>query len=353
MNETAMRPRKVWGRMLALLRFLLLLVAMIQLFNKNISLRWSLTGLSLVAMLPIALFSAYTIVQVHQQHRQRILNDFQIRSEIVAKKVEARVQLAVNLLEGLAASSAAQKNQWETLYETAQRVIEQHPEFRAITLVDATGQVLFLTSLPYGSKTIPSSYTGLVQEALKTGKPNASGPFVTKISPQKLLAVTVPIRHGEDRKFVLRMILWSSTISDILVQEGSDPDWLARVIDREGTVLARSHEADTYVGRRASPTFMAAVERQERGLFHSVSFEGIPVTNTLHPIHGGDWTLYMGVPHHTLDAPLRNRLLQLVGVAMGCLLLALGLSAWLAGRITQEIRRGRARTGPSPQTGPD
>lgn len=74
----------------------------------------------------------------------------------------------------------------------------------------------------------------------------------------------------------------------------------------------------------------------------SVSLEGFPITNAIHPIHGGDWVLGLAVPDDTLDALLHEQLTQLVAVALACVLLALGLSHWLAGRIAQEIRRGRA-----------
>ncbi len=312
---------------------------MIQLFGKHISLRWSLFGLSLAAMLPMVVFSAYTVVKVHQEQRQQALNDFQRRTTILGEKVEARLQIAIHLLEGLAASSAAQQRDWGTLYDTSQRVLAQHPQFRAITLVDASDQVLFLTSLPYGDQSVVTNYTELIQQALTTGKPNASGPFVTKIYPHKLIAITVPIPHGEQRHFALRMILLSTSISDLLTQDSLDPAWLAGVVDREGTVLARSRDADTFVGRRAGSIFLDAVQRKERHLFQSVSLEGIPITNATHAILDGDWVLGVGVPNEVLDAPLRAQLVQLVAVALACMALALGLSQWLAGRITREIRR--------------
>lgn len=315
---------------------------MIRLFGKNINLRWSLFGLSLLAMLPLEIFTAYTIVQVHEERRARVLNDFQRRAALLGEQVEARLNTAIHLLEGLAASSAAQERDWSALYETSRRVVAQHPEFRAITLVDRESRVLFLTSLPYGGKTLVTNYPELVQEALRSGRPNASGPFITKVSPDKLLAITVPVRHGEQRDFVLRMILPSDSISDLLAQDGLAPGWLAGVVDREGILLARSRDAETYVGRRIGATFLAAVERKERGLFESVSLEGVPITNALHPIHGGDWVLGVGVPIEMLNAFLRQQLTQLVAVALACVLLALGLSHWLAGRIAQEIRRGRA-----------
>lgn len=291
-------------------------------------------------MLPTALFAAYTIVQVHQEQRQKVLNDFQRRTVILGEKVEARLNTAIHLLEGLAASSAAQSRQWEALHETSRRVIAQHPEFRAITLVDASEHILFLTTLPYGGQTIATNHAELVEQALETGRPNASGPFLTGVSPHKLLAVTVPIQHAEERHFALRMILSSNSVSDLLTQDGLDPAWLAGVVDREGTVLARSRDAETYVGRRAGATFLEAVERKERGLFQSVSLEGIAITNAMHVIHDGDWVLGVGVPNDVLNATLREQLMQLVALALGCLLLSIGLSQWLAGRITLALRRG-------------
>lgn len=303
----------------------------------QLSLRVWLFLLTLLTVLPITWFAGSTLVELSHESRAATVAHLESKTSDVVFKIDALLQSSISALNALAQSDAAQRGDFPALYASAKRVLQTNPAFRAVTLIDGQGRMQFVTYAPYGAPAFPPSYNQLVQEAFQTGVPNVSGPFVTPLSDNKLVAVSVPIsRHGSITH-VLRMIILTQTVNQLLTQSGLPEGWLAAVADRDGILLARNVDAEKYVGKRGAESFVAATKRKERFMFQAVSLEGISITSVIVPIHNGDWFVSVAVPDELLNAPAREHLRRFLLFGTMGLLLSLAMSHWMARFLSQEM----------------
>lgn len=289
----------------------------------QLSFRVWLFLLAILTVLPITWFAASTLMELSNKSRDETLVRLESRTSDVVFKLDTLLQSSISALNALGQTDAAQRGDFATLYESAKRVLQTNAAFRAITLIDAQGQMQFLTAAPYGAQGFPVSYVHLIEEAIKTGQPNVSGPFVTAVSDNKLIAISVPVYRSGRITHVLRMIVLAEKVSQILIQSGLPPGWIAGVVDREGVLLARNIDADKYAGKRGTQAVLDAMQRKERFQFQTLSLDGAPVTTMIAPVHNADWFLGVAVPNELLNAPARENMKHFVGVGVIGLLLSL------------------------------
>ncbi|MEY2685741.1 MAG: hypothetical protein RJA09_2886 [Pseudomonadota bacterium] len=301
-----------------------------------LSLRAWLFVLSLGAMLPALLFGVYAVLDAHQQMRQQVLLDLDAKTRHVARLVNERLDRAVVVLNTLGASDAAQKGHWAELYADARRAVASNSGVRAVTLVDTKGHVLFLSSVPYGDLLFPAHHPELVDEAIRTGKPNVSGPFKAPVSPNNLVAVTVPLVRNGQTSHALRAIILTDTVNHVLDNSGLPVEWVAGIIDREGVLLARTHNPEAFIGQKVPDPLVQDMRRGNTKPSQGLTLDGMPSTRQLRPIFGGDWYVGVAVPTADLNEPLTDAAIKLTLVGGLWTLVAFGLSQWLANHLARQ-----------------
>ena len=164
----------------------------------RLTLRTWLLLLAALSTLPLLVLAA-SVLWSYKNDQQRVLQErLKTRTEVLAQSVGERIKTAVGTLQGVAESNAAMALDVPSLYAHARRLVAHNPDFRAITLADNQGRLLFLTSLPLGAPVRSLNAPERVTEALLTQSPNVSGPFASPLGPaEKVVAVTVPIVRGE------------------------------------------------------------------------------------------------------------------------------------------------------------
>jgi diguanylate cyclase (GGDEF)-like protein len=109
--------------------------------------------------------------------------------------------------------------------------------------------------------------------------------------------------------------------------------WLVAVLDRSGTIIGRSRDAQLYLGKKAMPEVIAAAHGQAMGSIESKTMEGIPVFTSFANSRTRAWTVVVGAPKSTLEGSnLRQGVWVLLGVAC-----AMGLGLWLARAISLRV----------------
>lgn len=303
----------------------------------GLSLRTWLFFLSLLAVLPLLLFAGLSISQFERDQRHAILADLDHRARHLAEKIETDLNSAIAIVETLAASDAAQRDDLRVLYDTSKRVLADHPDYRYIGLIDADDRVLFVTALPFGGDPVALQQRELAQRVFRTGKANVSGVFQSPLNREHVVAVSVPLRRDGQVAYVLRLILAAETLSELLAQYPLPQGWLSGIVDREGILLARSVDASKFLGVRAPPPFLDAMLTRQTGPFDSITVQGVPIKNMMVPIRGGDWFLGVAVPTEVLDGPVRERIVQLAGYGFAWVLLSLALSQLMAHFLSRQV----------------
>lgn len=305
----------------------------------QLRLRTWLLALSLLSMLPWMLTVMFGLLLSQREQAFQVEEDVRAQTRELAHQLEKRIQKASSTLQTLAESSAAQQDDLHALYESAKRVVDLNPqEFRAVTLINQQEELLFVSSVPYGNSTFTTIQLDLVRDVLKNGATNVSGPFLSRVRSDPLVAVSVPLRQKGRIQYCLRMVMPTVSLSELLHNTVTRTGWVAVVVDRQGNVVARNIEPERFVGGRMAQTSYAALLRGEKSPFHFVSLEGIPSTGLLMPVHGGDWYVGVSAPDNLLHGSASKALRYLWLGALAGLLLAIGLSQWLTGYLTKQAQ---------------
>ena len=251
----------------------------------------------------------------------------------------------------IAATAAAYLNQYLTGLDSMASALVRHPSVTAldheqcdrlfsavlhdqplilnIVLSDASGEVRG-SALPLRAGVAPAAALPKVRnEVIRSGKP-----LITELStgvatgkPTIVLVYPVLGANGAVNGVLglgLNLAELQTLFRDIPLPENS----VVTMTDEKGRVLARSRDAERYIGKQAGPS--------------AVPPRDVPRTQTLTGLDGverfygsavidrGPWLLSVGIPTSlaiTRVAPLNRRNLAIVLIAIGAiLLLSLGLS---------------------------
>ena len=267
---------------------------------------WILAASSIV-LIPLVLLLIWGFEYSQREERDRVEAEVHYQLSQLVDKINERLAVSVQALQTLGNSEAAYKKDWAALHESARRVAATNDFYAAITLVDANNQLVFVTNMPYGKKTFNTNHVELVREAFETRMPNVSGVFKVPISEHFLVAVSVPLYSDGEVTHVIRMILRTETISQLLEQQALPQGWIAAIADRDGQILARNVASSDFVGKPGSTTFQAAIKRNDQLIYRGVSLEGVPDTSMVMPVFRGYWFAAVAVPDAILEQSYRRK----------------------------------------------
>jgi len=119
----------------------------------------------------------------------------------------------------------------------------------------------------------------------------------------------------------------------VLGRRGLPEGWVAAVLDRSGTIIARTRDAERYVGQKAVPTLARAVQMESEGSLESTTKEGTPVYTAFSRSSLTGWTIAAGAPMTLVTTDLYR---SIAWLALGTLT-AFSLGLWLALRLANHL----------------
>jgi hypothetical protein len=147
----------------------------------------------------------------------------------------------------------------------------------------------------------------------------------------------VPVVRNGAAQYVLGAGVDLAALTGILSQQHLPPDQVGTLLDRNKVIIGRTRAADRYVGQRPPPTRPRRWTRPRRACSRFTRRSGEAVYGAISRSPRTGWTIFLGVPQRTADAPLRDSLWLLLLVGGGSTLLGVVLAAFGARRIAQPI----------------
>jgi PAS domain S-box-containing protein len=297
-------------------------------------LRRQLITLVVVAVVPMLLFAFVMVALFGRLERRATERGLQDVSRALTLAVDRELETSLKALEALAGSLHLDAGEIASFAEHLRRVVPTQPRWRAILLADASGTVHVVSS-KRGDGTAGRSIADrdYFKELVATRKPVFSELIVDR-SPQPAATVMmmVPVLRDGALRYVLGAALDLNALSGFMAAHTLPADWTATILDKNGTVLARSRDPEAWFGRPAS-----AALRGGAGPPHFASGDDGGTHSYL--AHGraavAGWPVTVSVPSEIVDAPLRRSLT--IAVAGGILLLVVG--AALAVRLGRRVAR--------------
>ena len=249
---------------------------------------------------------------------------------------------------------ALDKDQADPLFAA---VLRDQPLILNIVVTDTAGAFKG-TAVPTAAMRVTAAAMPYISQVVATGKPVVSELMLGQVSKQPTVVLSYPVRNDEGRLvgvlgLGLNVTRLQTLFSDIPLPEGS----VVTLSDGAGRVLARSRDAELYIGKLSSPnpTLPHDVPRTQvlMGMDHVERSFGNAVVDR------GPWLLSVGIPTSlalTRVGPLFRRDLAIVIIAvLAILLLALGVSTSMShGMDTLRLAAQRIADGnlSPPQPGP-
>ena len=299
------------------------------------SIRRYLICLSLAIFLPAFAFAGLLSTRLADAERRIVEAQ---RTDITSNLdylIDREIGGIVAVLRGLTASpdlAALRFNQFQGHADAAAKL----SRLEQIVLTDRRGQPVAPVAASTGGVLVDPD----VLETVFAGRTHVSD---MRLGPPGIgFVVSIPVAVNGVIDHALSAIVSVDSLRPLFAQARLGDRWIAAIVDRKGTVLARSRAAERFVGLPASPAVVGLVSRAaSEGQFDNVSLDGTPVVNSFRRSTFG-WTSLVAVPTDILHAS-RNRALWVLGVTgIGLALLGLGLATLLGNRIAwsaRELRR--------------
>ncbi|MCW7541570.1 ATP-binding protein [Aquabacterium sp. A7-Y] len=305
---------------------------------RTVPLQKRLLLLALAGIFPLALSTGLALGALLREQRSQAEQAGLEVTRALATAVHGELRRSIAVLDTLAASPLLDADDSQGYDALARRVMETLPDWRAMILSNAAGQVLVHTGFPHGG--MPQAQgmeiTSL-EHAMHTGQPS-----VGHLSPGPHgdwgVPVRVPVRRGGRLKYVLTGVLKPEIFLAVVQRQNVPPDGVVAVFDAANRRVARSRQGNQTVGAPPSPTLlqlMASSANEGVGVTRAVEGDRVYTTYVRLPETG--WTVAVGRPTGAVEAEARRALAAYAGGFLLSLLLGGAVALTVARRISRPI----------------
>ncbi|CAN5571632.1 hypothetical protein BH09PSE5_BH09PSE5_16710 [soil metagenome] len=303
---------------------------------KSLSIRNHLLVYALMLIVPAvlgALWAAYASFEREQATAQRTMRETVRALSLV---IDAEIARRVAILQTLALSPSLRNGDLRSFHQEARDAAGQHKA--AIVLVDRNDRIVVNTLTAFGEKTASKVVKSAIDEVRAKQMPRVSDVFAALADGKPMVAINVPVVVNDEVPYILGIALAPADVQQLLDKQRLAPEILGTVLDRQLIVLARTKDAERFVGTRAGPNMRRALEQHNEGFYETKSLDGSPIVSFVSRAPEYGWTFAIGTPRSYVDSGYRAASLDVGLVAL--LLIAIGTAgAYAFGRrITQSLR---------------
>jgi signal transduction histidine kinase len=302
-------------------------------FSTPRSVRTQMVGLILVVVGPLLLFSTYLVLRSAEHEQEIMASAVRERTQVASAVIDRQLGVLRARLFILAASAHLQSGDLGQFRHQASDIADQLGV--PVIVSDLNGQELLDTRVPMGEPLPMMPDVDAVRRVAATWQADISN-LTGDTTREFMIALSVPVLHQDQLVYVLTFNIAPAVVG--FMQELDFPsDWIIGISDRNGVTIARSHDADRFVGQMGRLPIIERFRAADSGSFPLISRDGVPVYNAFTRMKFANWTIAVGMPDAVLFAPVRRStwLVSLIGGVT--LALALLLAVLIARRIANPI----------------
>ena len=239
-------------------------------------------------------------VSMESERRQIELN-VQHRANEIATILDREIIGTQGVLKALAVASPLQNRDLKEFHERALEISSQLGV--QIILYDLAKQLQILnTSIPFGAPLVNGFVIPKERRELFTNK---DGPFVSNLFYGPLVkqfSVGVAIRVSvADDPILLGVVIRAAAIAEILKLSPLQPGDLAKIVDSNGLIIARSARHDEFVGTVAQPPVLSMPLGQSE-MYSGASQENIEYRWFNQRTQNTPWHVLVGAPQEVFNS---------------------------------------------------
>jgi len=290
----------------------------------------------LACVVPVSLMAAALIGYQYQRERDQLVHDSIATARAMALALDRDLTSVESALFALATSPYLRSDDLAAFDGQARQAL-RNQHFDNVVLSDANGVQRLNTLRPFGTPPPAPARQPLAQRVFESGRPLVSDLIFGPVTGRQLVVVAVPVRRGDTVVYSLSAGIFPERLAKVLTQQRLPLQWIGVIFDSQGTIVARTHEMDRFLGSKGPPQLVRRIaEVYEDALETTV--DGIPVISAFHRSEMSRWTVAIGIPTRSLTSALWQSIGWLIAVMVLVLAGSLGLAWAVGGRVARSVQ---------------
>lgn len=301
---------------------------------RSASIRDLLLRLVLAVALPLVALAAWNLYLTHERESQQARQQVLHLAQMTASETGRFLDRARSLLNGLAARPEVRSLDGARCDPILKEFHALIPRFANVATMDNEARII-CSAVPLSgpARGNPDNFLKLLRapDRLTVGK---AAPGV--ITGRWVVPVGRPLLDAQGAvagAVVLPVDLLTFPVLPSL--EGLPANAIVGLIDADGTVLTRSHDAQRFVGTKAGAG--RAAQREKSGTAEVTGIDGIARIQGFAPVPGTDWIAVASVPASVVYAGIQAQIAVTTLVGLAVLIVALLLAVYFSRRIHDAI----------------
>jgi len=307
-------------------------------YQSAVKLRAHLILLALATVAPALLFAVGLIVYHTQLERSSLERGMRDTARALALALDRDVNDIKNGVETLAGSRYLDGQVDLThFYEEASTISKGFGGWAVLS--DPAGRQVLNTSRALGTALpIPTPDSLEMMRSVAEGRKTfVSNVFTGTVSRQAAVIVATPVIRNDKVRFILDFPFPPTQFTNLLKEAQLSRGWIAVVTDRDGGVVARVPDAETFVGKKEGSAWTTGTAGADEGFIQGEVLRGPPVYAAYKRSKETGWTVGVAAPIKLVDAGIRRSMLALSSGGFVLLGLGCGLAFILGKRIVAPI----------------
>lgn len=289
--------------------------------------RTSLALLVAACALPGVLFSGLFIYGEHRQFEQQLTRTAIASARALSATLDRDLASIESGLKVLAVAPTLAHDDLKGFYQNAIDALPSQ-NVNNFVLIDPQGRQRINTLRPFASQLPILGGPPEISDVIQQRKTVISDVFVGPVTGKPILAMGVPVIRGQDAVYSLNVGIFPDRIAQLMRAQNLPKGWIGVIVDSRGVVIARTHDANKYVGKPAVPPLIERISHEQEGTLSLRSLEGIDVICAFSHSTLSPWTVAIGIPKAELYAELQEKVVLFLVLSAVVLSTSFAL-AWL------------------------
>lgn len=294
--------------------------------------------LVLAVLIPAFLAAAIGMVYVYSEAQQANRQGMREVAQALALVVDKEMAKREAILQTLATSTSLDAGDLQAFYAQARRVAPTIDS--AIILSDSSGRMLMNTRLPLGTLRQPRVQS--VKELREHTDPDAtivSNIFFAPVGRQHSFTIQIPVKRAGRVIYFLGISSYASQLQAVFRDQQLPNTWLGTIVDRDGTVVARSRNAENYIGRQASVAIREKMRNLREGFNDGQALSGESVTSFFSRAPHSEWHFIVSVPRKEIQRSAINAATFVGSFSLLLLAIAIATAVGLGRHTAHSVER--------------
>lgn len=290
----------------------------------------------IVTILPVLIAIPFHVANLFQRDRTVLNQSVQLTTQTLLQAVDGNLRAAQNSLNLLAGSEELTRGDLAQFYQRGADLVNLGMANNVVVL-DETGQQLINTLKPLGQPLPKTGNMANVRRIFETGKPIFSDLFLGGASKRLVIDYSVPVIRNGKVIYDLTAAFRPEQLGKLFDEQHLPSGYVAEILDKTGTIVARSSQSEKYVGQKTVPALLKAMQESSTGTLQTEDLDQVTsyISYTRSPVSG--WTVAIAVPQASLLGETKKYLITLSSGALVLLIVGVMLGARVAQHIAQSI----------------